>query len=318
MTLTCSEESLAVDESLGATAPLARSWMVIEVPGPWGPKALTDCRLPVGVGQELARRAEGSGTTVIVARRPGRAGEDTTATRRLWLAHTAPGGVRMRVAEIEDARDLLAIDLEALARGVSPGIGTRTSEPVMFICANGRRDACCARSGGALARELSATIPQSTVWECSHLGGHRFAATALLLPWGTVHGRLDAGSARTLMELPGGAPLNLEHYRGRSALPRWLQAAEIGVRATHSIEGVDELDALRITDRGAVPYVLGASDPPPDVDVDAEVRANDGRAWRVTVRGTPRSIDRIESCGGELKGGIDWTAVAVEPAGAWR
>ena len=224
----------------------------------------------------------------------------------------------MRIADIADPRELLTIDLDQLARGVSPGIGRRSLEQVLFVCANGRRDACCALRGGALARELADSSPSLDVWECSHLGGHRFAATALVLPWGTVHGRLDANAARRLLEAPASNPIDLDHYRGRSALPRWLQAAEIGVRNAESLAASDELDALRITERGAVPYSWGSLDPTADTDTEAEVRAGDGRAWRVTVRGNQRTTEHIESCGGEPKSGIDWQATAVAPTTPWR
>ena len=50
------------------------------------------------------------------------------------------------------------------------------------------------------------------VWECSHLGGDRFAANALVLPHGFYYG-----------QVPGdGADLVAAHSRGQVALP-WLR-----------------------------------------------------------------------------------------------
>ncbi|HEU5385864.1 MAG TPA: sucrase ferredoxin [Streptosporangiaceae bacterium] len=48
-----------------------------------------------------------------------------------------------------------------------------------LVCTNGKRDRCCAVRG----RPVAAAIADATgwdTWESSHLGGHRFAATALL------------------------------------------------------------------------------------------------------------------------------------------
>ena len=50
-----------------------------------------------------------------------------------------------------------------------------------LVCTNGKRDACCARDGLPVARALAALRPDEA-WECSHLGGHRFAANVALAP----------------------------------------------------------------------------------------------------------------------------------------
>ena len=58
-----------------------------------------------------------------------------------------------------------------------------------LVCTNGKRDACCARDGVPVARALAALRPDEA-WECSHLGGHRFAANVALLPEGLCFGRV--------------------------------------------------------------------------------------------------------------------------------
>ena len=318
MTQSCSDAALSLDESLSATAPFAQAWLIIEAPGAWGRQAVSECALPEGLGATLLERSTSSGTTVIVARRPGKSADAHPATRRVWLAHTAPGGVRMRVADIADPRVLLDLDLAAMARGVGQGLGERSSEQVLFMCANAKRDACCARIGGAVARDLATGPYSDRVWECSHLGGHRFAATALLLPFGTVFGRLDAESTRAVLDDAQHGQLALPHYRGRSALPRWHQAAEIAVREAESITGIESLDVLRVSAGGAVAWLPGIPPEPTEPTIEAEVRCVDGRAWRVTVARSARLPERSESCIGEHVPGIVWQAVSVTPATPWR
>jgi len=314
MSLTCSEVSNISHESLWATAPTARSWLIIEAPGAWGRNAVAQCDLPERLGEELVARAMDTGTAVLVARRPGRT-EAAATSRRVWLAHTAPGGVSMRTGIVENADDLLDIDLGAMARGEGVAFGTRSTEPTVFICANSKRDACCALQGGPLAREMAAGEFGQQVWECSHLGGHRFAATALLLPWGTVHGRLAPADVVELFTAAKVGQLPIGHYRGRSALPRAFQAAEIAVRDKFDITGIDDLDVLRVTGDRAVP-LAGGPTPTFDEALTAEVRSIDGRAWRVTVE--PSAIAaRIESCIGELVPGVDWKVEAITPVNDW-
>ena len=307
----CRAEALQAPEALAATAPYALGWIIVEVPGSWGRNAVTDSQLNVDVATALVSRAQGTGTTVLVARRPGRS--DEPQSRRVWLAHAAPGGVRMRVLEIHDDRELLSLDPAGIAAGNSPGIGEKSSEPTLFVCANAKRDQCCAIEGGPLVRALSDSLLGDRIWECSHLGGHRFAATALLLPWGLVHGRLTRASVESIMHSASRGELDLDSYRGRTALPRWLQAAEIAVRREYSILGIEALDVLRVVRGVAVP----GGGPEPTESIDTEVRATDGRAWRVTVTRDQWTSPRIESCTGEPVSGVTWTPTPPIPTDSW-
>ena len=69
-----------------------------------------------------------------------------------------------------------------------PGV---PAPPALLVCTHAERDPCCGTDGRALVDALAAAgVPD--VWECSHLGGHRFAATALVLPTGYLYGHLDS------------------------------------------------------------------------------------------------------------------------------
>ena len=316
----CSVLARESGEPLTATAPVAQAWLVIEQPGAWGRAALLDSRLPAGVGERLVARSEGSGTTVLLARRPGRSTDEGTAgpARRFWIAHTAPGGVRMRSGTVDDVAVLADIDLRAVARGELPPLGTRSTAPLLLVCGNAKRDACCALFGRALAASAAAEIGDDVVWESSHLGGHRFAPTSLLLPWGVVHGALDHAGAVDLVARAREGRLRLEGYRGRTALRRWLQAAETAVREAEDVDGIDVLDVLRVTPFGRpAPAPVGTPAAEPTAPVEAEVRHADGRAWRVVVERVELA-ERPESCGKGPVPGHVWVAGQPRPAPSWR
>lgn len=113
-----------------------------------------------------------------------------------------------------------------------------------LVCTNGARDPCCAIRGPAVAQALERELP-GQVYECSHLGGHRFAANVLVLPDELCFGRLDARTAAALAaELEAGR-LPLDHLRGRTTLEPEQQAAEILVRREL---GLTQLDDLRLVD----------------------------------------------------------------------
>ena len=86
------------------------------------------------------------------------------------------------------------VDLAALGAGRSPGL-TAYADPLLAVCTHGRHDACCAERGRPLAAALAASRHADAVWECSHIGGDRFAGNLLVLPRGLYYGRVDPDSA---------------------------------------------------------------------------------------------------------------------------
>ncbi len=117
---------------------------------------------------------------------------------RVASRHTSPGPGPtpwLLEARLDDPAALLDLDYDALAEGDQAAVvaslpGASPAAPVLLVCTNGRRDVCCAVRGRPVALEASAHAP-GRVWEASHTGGHRFAPTGVLLPFGATLARLD-------------------------------------------------------------------------------------------------------------------------------
>jgi hypothetical protein len=140
-----------------------------------------------------------------------------------------PGDAPTRLAIAEDPDEIREWPIEG-----PRSARTDPDAPILAVCTNSARDACCGIDGRALVASLS---DSPGVWECSHLGGHRFAPTALLVSHGLVYGRLDVHAARTLIdEGPGLSTAGF--LRGRSALPPPAQAAEAHLLARGSVPDV--------------------------------------------------------------------------------
>jgi hypothetical protein len=166
------------------------------------------------------------------------------------LAGTAPVAARWELVERQKpwGRDhgLVAAGAKVLlVRRV--GSERRAADGRRYlVCTNGARDPCCAIRGPAVAQALERIRP-GQVYECSHLGGHRFAANVLVLPDGLCFGRLDARSAPALAgELEAGR-LPLAHLRGRTAYEPEQQAAEILVRGRLELARIDDLTLIEGT-----------------------------------------------------------------------
>jgi hypothetical protein len=293
----CAALAETLGEPLAGTAAVARSWLAIEQPGPWGRDALTASHLDHGVGQELSALAAGTGVRIVLIRRPGTHPDRHRPTpRTVYLAHTAPGRTWLERASVTDPKELLDLDFSRAGTGEPGLLGTPVSDPLLLVCTNGRRDVCCAVRGRPIAAEL-ATTHGDRVWECTHIGGHRFAPTAVLLPTGYSYGRLTTASATRLLT----ENLVTTDCRGRSTWPAAGQVAELAVR-----------EAAEVTDPNALSVT--ATEALPEGGWLATVTHTDGRTWRVAVTEREVADSRPVSCGKTPTPAVALAAVSVRPA----
>jgi len=160
------------------------------------------------------------------------------------LAGTAPVAARWELVEREKPwgreHGLVAEGAKVLlVKPAGAGGDAGPDGRAYLVCTNGARDPCCAIRGPAVVAAL-ARARVHRVYECSHLGGHRFAANVLVLPEGLCFGRLDARSALALVEELDAGRLPLEHFRGRTSLQPHQQAAEILVRRELGLTGLGD------------------------------------------------------------------------------
>ncbi len=303
----CSDGSAAAREQLAGSAPQAVAWLALEQNGPWGAKAFTQSHLDAGLGRRVEEAAAAHGVRPALVRRPGRHADDPVDPgpaaghdpRRVLLAHTSPGGTWLLEGTLAQPEDVMALDWDALRAGNRDAV--RRSLPSLvpadrshlLVCTNGTRDVCCAVKGRPVALGVAARHPDR-VWEVTHTSGHRFAATAVLLPAGTLHGRLDVAGAEGLLAAADRGETVLLGSRGRSTYPPAGQVAELAVREAVGETG---LDALEVADVRSVD----------EHSWSVSVVQVDGRRWRVEVVSEPTATDRAESCGKALVGLRRWS-----------
>lgn len=231
----CSAVSLAMREPLVATASRYRLWLMVEQPGPWGHDALLQSGLSVEVGRALLRLGRELGIRVLLIKRR----ERVSGTRRCFAAYTGVRERRVRGFDVEDAAELLSLDLPGLAGRRFADVGEDVREPLHLVCTHGKHDPCCARHGAPLFRALGGL---EGAWECTHIGGDRFAGNLVSFPHGLYFGRVPPHEARRVVDAYGSRRLVLEHYRGRAAYSPPVQAAEDHLRRRLGLDGVDDLE----------------------------------------------------------------------------
>ncbi len=284
-TVPCATASAAADESLAGTAPAATTWLVVEQHGAYGRQALLESGLPPTVGAFLSAPAW-EGAKVILGRPPGRHAEPRPGHgTTVWCAH-APTG-RAVSTTLTDARQLLDLDPASCVAGNLPE--WPPAEPRFFVCTNGKRDACCARLG----RAALSGVADPAVWECSHLGGHRFAATGVLLPWGYVYGRLTAADITAVLDDARRGAVHLSHLRGRSSLRPAAQVADVFLRTQRQLTGPEDVMVVAERQRsaGVIRVTLRA---PNGIEVDVDVAKRGGAAAVVSCGAIPQQQHQLE------------------------
>ncbi|MGY5882196.1 sucrase ferredoxin [Modestobacter lacusdianchii] len=232
----CSVQALLRGDSPVATAPPARRWLLVEQPGPWGRDALLESRFDRRVASRLAARARELGMRIQMVRRPGERLADSG--RRWAVADTTPGRETVTWSTRES-------DAELLDRPWDGSVGEPTEVPTYLVCTHGAHDVCCAVRGRPLARALPTGGVPADVWETSHLGGDRFAANVVVLPWGFVYGQVpDDGAA--LLAAHAAGQVALPWLRGRAGVPPAAQAAQQHARAELGLLGVHDLATRRV------------------------------------------------------------------------
>lgn len=211
--------------------------MLLEVPTSWPRDPLDHERLPPPVVRHLRSFEERTrGARVVFLRRS--FAPLGAAPPRFFVARPTESRPDLRRWPLGRYEDLLDLDLDAAAAGDG---GMPAEDPMLLVCTHGQHDRCCARWGNPFFRRLSARAGDA-VWQCSHIGGDRFAANLLWLPWGVFYGRLENSEIDRLLDACRRREVLLDRYRGRSCHPFPVQAAEYFARRAW---GELEVDGLR-------------------------------------------------------------------------
>lgn len=280
----CASLARTLGEPLPGTAPVATGWVLVEDAAPWGPDALTEGGLPPEAVIHLGEAMDGHPIRYQAIRRPGRTARDL---RTVFLVHggATPWARRLQVSD----EGLTEIDPTLTLSSMPPDVGEPHHDPIVLVCTHAKRDACCAERGVSVARAVAGLEPDAT-WETSHTGGHRFAASVILLPSGAVYGFMDEVTTLEALHAARDRRVALDRFRGRSAQARHVQAAEVWVRHEYGLTGL------------------------PDVLIEETVVEDDVALVRLrtpdemmTIRVRRHDLDpRVKSCGGEAKPTESW------------
>ena len=198
----------------------------------------------------------------------------TASRQRHWLLIEQPGAwgpnalLESKLPE-EVARTIAARET------TSPGIGEPVPGAVHVVCTHGRHDRCCADRGRPVARALREAGVDA--WECSHVGGDRFAANVVSFPHGLYHGRVTPETAGDVVAAYRDGRIHPGGFRGRTTWSPASQQAEALLRreldewrvdavtlGPHAIDGRRHVIEMAVEGRGTYEVVvdIGRDDRP--------------------------------------------------------
>ncbi len=288
--LTCSTSSHDSGEQIFATATRTDYWFLLEVPQPFGDKALEEASLPPLVKTHLSRGAAGFPNSRIQLIKKGT--EFAGQGIKFFVAVNHEEQPNLYEFTLSRYEDLLDLDLPAIAAESLAYRANDRAEPLFLVCTNGKRDPCCASLGLPLYRELRRVDGENT-WQTSHVGGHRFAPNVVALPHGVYYGYVTPEGARALVNAHRSGLVHLPNYRGRSCYEKDPQAAEALLRNTLQLFDLYRFKLIEIETISEVEAVYHFAD------------VREGKRYCAQVVREPKKIQVLKSCRDDAPGWTD-------------
>ena len=226
----CAVAAQQAGESLVGTAGHYQTYVLIECPMPWAAKVFNSETIPPSLRQFI-KEAKASRTVQFLCIDRG--------------LSTAPEKTKVLVYERStdrfcngyDGHEFVVDGLEQVLPGLQAyWKGDVEIAPIahvqdILVCTHGMRDKCCARFGQPLfmaARRLvaSGALPNVRLWKASHIGGHRFAPTAIAFPDGRYYGHLTIDALQSIISRSGDITQLQRMYRGWGIVPAPIQVLE--------------------------------------------------------------------------------------------
>ena len=245
----CSSRSRDAGEDLFGSANTFGVYLVVEYNAPWTPDK--DCGFLDHVFKGASRQqwdamwdALPEPRLQLIQHRGKSADSDRI---HVYIAIPHETNPLLYAFEFDDYTQILDLDLHKMLSG-DDYQAHLIEQPLYLVCTHAQYDPCCARHGLPIHKAFSDVTDKSNVWQASHIGGHRFAGTAVLLPHGLYYGRIDRDEVENLVKHYEAGELVLSAYRGRACYDKQEQNADFFLRNESSNLRLDAFRHIETTE----------------------------------------------------------------------
>ena len=237
----CSIRSRKASEEAFGTASTGDAWLLLEYARPWGAKAFRESTIPKGVKVYLSGLLKSVPRSRVLLIKQTR---KVKGPLSLFVVRSGESSSSILKYEFSEYEQLLDLDLVSALAGGSPSGTTPWEKPLFLVCTHGKRDKCCAKFGIPIYKTMQTQVGESSVWQCSHVGGDRFAANVICFPDGIFYGHVTEETAKLIVKEYDERRIVLTNFRGRSCYSFPVQAAEFFARRETGFRRIGDLKFL--------------------------------------------------------------------------
>lgn len=241
----CSSQSRQAGEPLYGTASRYDVFILVEWNTPFTPQAAADFVAHTFPGDQRARwddllKSLPKPRLQLIRQRTISTDADGLT---VFVALPRESNPALYEFRLESYTQILDLPFSAMLTGDLEVRHALREQPLYIICTHGQHDPCCARYGLPVYKAALEHAGTAQVWQSSHLGGHRFAATLVALPGGITYGRVTPDDIPAILDENAAGRLHLGAYRGRACYEAIEQIGEYFLRIA---SGDSSLGAFRV------------------------------------------------------------------------
>jgi hypothetical protein len=243
-TFFCSDNSREAGEDIIGSASNYQTYILVECPPPWSPEAIDSRWVPENL-QMLVKEIKREKLPIsflLISNNSSHKVEKTTLLiyqKKEGLSH----GYNKQEFCLRNIEQVATVVKKWMRGDLDSDLETSETRDIL-ICTHGSRDRCCARYGNpfyfhATTSVFSLGLDNIRIWKSSHIGGHRFAPTAIDFPEGRYYGGLDQESFKSILTRTGDINSLAKVYRGWGILPNAIQVLERELILRHGWDWFD-------------------------------------------------------------------------------
>jgi hypothetical protein len=273
------------------TASNYKTFIAIECPPPWTPNEFDSKFVPENLrslGKWINDDYDQFQTCLLLIHHAASRQPDVTRI----LIFDQDSGLTRRYRSLEfhvaDPDKIAPLISDHLAGSSITAVPITNSFRDIFVCTHGSHDKCCARYGYPLYREALSvanrlSLDDVRIWQASHIGGHRFAPTAIDFPEGRYYGHLDPSSLSSILTRTGDIYALRRVYRGWSCLPWAVQALERELLLQYGWDWFNYRVAIQVLKQNDDETVTS-------VELTFETPRGDQQTHRATIMADPTKV----------------------------